>query len=216
METPSLSVLGRPVRNESFAVPAIPVPPGPPQLPPSIQRNNNKRFTSLNASVLPSPAQPPPSVARSALPRPAGASGSALPVPATRRSTRGAAAKIPPVGVKSTVANVTTTSVALQNIQPVPEKKTLNGCDAPAINEKTVPPALVPDIPHPENVTMERPKGKLGGAQRVNRNGDNKKVYPQIRGPILFVDRSFLTSNTTDNPTTNLSLAKRTQIPYGR
>ena len=178
VETPQLSGLGRPVRNESFAVPAIPIPPGPPQLPPSIQRNNNKRFTSLNTSILPSPAQPPPSVARSALPRPAGGFGSALPVPATRRSTRSAnPGKIPPAGVKST-ANPTTTSIAAQNIQSALEKKTLlNGFDAHLVNEKIVAPAAVPDIPHPENVTMERPKGKLGGAQRVNRNGDNKKVY---------------------------------------
>ena len=31
-----------------------------------------------------------------------------------------------------------------------------------------------------ENVTMDRPKGKLGGAQRVNRNAttETKKVLP--------------------------------------
>ena len=170
------------MRNESFAVPAIPIPPGPPQLPPSIQRNNNKRFISLNTSVPPSPAQPPPSVARSALPRPTGGFGSALPVRATRRSTRGAnSAKIPPAGVKSAATNIATTSLAAQNIQSVPEKKTLlNGYDAPPVNEKIVAPAAVSDIPPPENVTMERPKGKLGGAQRVNRNGDNKKVYPKF------------------------------------
>ena len=181
VETPQLSALGRPVRNESFAVAAIPIPPGPPQLPPSIQRANNKRITSINTSVLPSPAKPPPSAVRSALPRPASAFGSALPVPATRRSTRGAnPAKNPPAGVKSTTTNTATTSLAVQNIQSVQEKKTLlNGCDAPLVNEKIVAPTAVPDIPHPENVTMERPKGKLGGAQRVNRNGDNKKVCPK-------------------------------------
>lgn len=175
-EAPQFLAVPRPVRNESFAVPAIPIPPGPPQLPPSIQRNN-KRFTSLNTSVLPSPARPLPSVARSALPRPAGGFGGASSVPATRRSTRCAnPAKTPPAAVKSTASN-TATSLAAQNIQSVPEKKALlNGYDTPFVIEKNL--ASVPDIPNPENVTMERPKGKLGGAQRVNRNGGSKKVFP--------------------------------------
>jgi hypothetical protein len=184
--TPSVLNLGRPVRNESFAVPSIPVPPGPPQLPPSIQRNNNsKRFTGLGQSVLPSPAQPPPSVIRSSLPRPASVFGSALPVPATRRSTRvpKVAKEVGGVG-KSVVTNATTTALPRQQVVAVPEKKgLLNGLDnAPAVSEKIIaPPAPVfENVVHSENVTMERPKGKLGGAQRVTRGAaENKKVdYP--------------------------------------
>jgi hypothetical protein len=53
----------------------------------------------------------------------------------------------------------------------VPEKK-VNGHDV-VIEKIAVPVAET--IPAPENVTMERPKGKLGGAQRVTRNEDNKK-----------------------------------------
>lgn len=159
-ETTTLSVLGRPVRGETFAVPSLPVPPGPPQLPPSIQRNNNKRFTS----VLPSPAQPPPSVIRSGLPRPAGF-GSTSTAAGTRRSTRLPKALEPP----KSIPNVAVSSIPLQAVL-VPEKK-LNGPEV--VSEKFTAPVV--DVPAPENVTMERPKGKLGGAQRVNRNADVKK-----------------------------------------
>jgi hypothetical protein len=209
-------VLGRPVRNGSFAVPSIPVPP---QLPPSIQRNNNtKRFTSLGPSVLPSPAQPPPSVIRSALPRPAGGFGSALPVPATRRSTRlPQVAKEVGVAVKGTVANVAITTPLPQQIVPVPEKKILlNGHDAPSVSEKIiVPPVAVESIPHTENVTMERPKGKLGGAQRVTRGAaENKKVYPicLLRMILTLLGGSLHTSHTSLNSTTDFIITEGTQI----
>ena len=158
-EPTALSALGRPVRSETFAVPSLPVPPGPPQLPPSIQRNNNKRFTS----VLPSPAQPPPSVIRSGLPRPAGF-GSTSTAAGTRRSTRLPKVPEPP----KSIANVAVSSIPSQPV--IPEKKP-NGPEV--VSEKFT--ALAVDIPAPDNVTMERPKGKLGGAQRVNRNGDAKK-----------------------------------------
>jgi hypothetical protein len=159
-ETTSLSALGRPVRSETFAVPSLPVPPGPPQLPPSIQRNNNKRFTS----VLPSPAQPPPSAIRSGLPRPAGF-GSTSTAAATRRSTRAPKVTEPTKSIANVVSGIPAQPVI------VPEKK-VNGHDV--VIEKIAVP-VVETIPAPENVTMERPKGKLGGAQRVTRNGDNKK-----------------------------------------
>lgn len=188
LEPPVPSVLGRPLRNESFAVPAIPVPPGPPQLPPSIQRNNNKRFATLGTSVLPSPTQTTASIARSALPRRSGTFGSALPVPATRRSTRAPkTAKTPTVGVKSAVTN-TATKGSIQSIQSNSENTTLlNGRDAAVITEKPIIPPPVENT-QTENITMDRPKGKLGGAQRVNRNGDsngdskgeNKKVLSLI------------------------------------
>jgi hypothetical protein len=187
VETLSLSTLGKPFRNESFAVPTIPVPPGPPQLPPTTQRTQQKRFA---AAVLPSPAQPPPSVARSSLPRRAGTFGSALPVPsATRRSSR-----VPPppkpaiLGVKAASAtNAGTTSNGTIGTS-LSAKKAVDGIDnAVAVIEKVaVPPVVVPESIAPpsltENVTMDRPKGKLGGAQRVNRNGsttETKKVHSQ-------------------------------------
>jgi hypothetical protein len=160
-----ISNLGRPVRNESFAVPIVPIPPGPPQLPPSIQRNNTKRFP-LNTSVLPSPAQPPPSVVRSSLPRPSGVFGStSLPVPA-RRSTRQPKASVTTPIVAPTSKVNTTTNVG-QHVVPPVEKKDIAG------SEKHMS-----DVTHPVNVTMDRPKGKLGGAQRVNRNGDTTKKVP--------------------------------------
>jgi hypothetical protein len=84
------------------------------------------------------------------------------------------------VAVKSVVANVAITTPLPQQIVSVPEKKVLlNGHDAPAVTEKIiVPPVAVESVPHTENVTMERPKGKLGGAQRVTRGAaENKKVY---------------------------------------
>jgi hypothetical protein len=176
-EVPSL---GRPTRNESFfAIPSIPVPPGPPQLSPSIRRNNNKHLASTNTSFLPSPAQPTPSVGRSALPRPARAIGSTLPVPATRRSTRlPKTTQTPAVGVKSIATDVAAITTALQNVS-VPEKKTLaNGHDR-VVGEKNVAIPTVPEsVSHIENITIDRRKGKLGGAQRVNRNGSNQKVLP--------------------------------------
>jgi hypothetical protein len=52
----------------------------------------------------------------------------------------------------------------------------LNGHDATVISEKSIVPPAVENIHQTQNITMDRPKGKLGGAQRVNRNGDNKKV----------------------------------------
>lgn len=159
-EPTTLSALGRPVRGETFAVPSLPVPPGPPQLPPSIQRDNNKRFTS----VVPSPAQPPPSVIRSGLPRPAGF-GSTSTAAGTRRSTRLPKVPEPP----KSIPNVAVSSIPSQAVI-IPEKK-LNGPEV--ISEKFTAPVV--DVPAPDNVTMERPKGKLGGAQRVNRNGDTKK-----------------------------------------
>lgn len=180
-EAPTLTGAGRPLRNESFAVPSIPVPPGPPQLSPSIHRNNNKRLTSVNTSFIPSPAQPTPSVGKSALPRPARAIGSTLPVPATRRSTRvPKAVQTPFVGLKSVATNVAAITTALQNVS-VPEKKALaNGHDG-AVGEKSVTiPAVPENAPNVDNVTVDRRKGKLGGAQRVNRNGDNKKVLTLI------------------------------------
>lgn len=224
--TPTVPILGRPVRNESFAVPSIPVPPGPPQLPPSTQRNNNsKRFTALGQSVLPSPAQPPPSVIRSSLPRPAGVFGSALPVPATRRSTRvpKVAKEVGVVGGKSVVANgAITTALPPQQAVPVPEKKALlNGHDnVPAVSEKIVaPPAPVLEhIVPTENVTMERPKGKLGGAQRVTRGAaENKKVISiQSKISVLTVlGRSLHTSHTPTDASSHLTINERTQISNG-
>jgi hypothetical protein len=158
-ETTSFSALGRPVRTDAFAVPSVPVPPGPP-LPTSIQRKN-KRFTS----VLPSLAQPPPSVIRSGLPRPAGF-GSTSAAGGTRRSTR-----VPKVAeIAKSIANVTVSNIPPQPVI-VPERK-LNGHEG-VIEKPAVP--VADHIPVPENVTMDRPKGKLGGAQRVTRNGENKK-----------------------------------------
>lgn len=66
----------------------------------------------------------------------------------------------------------------------------MNGVDnAVAVIERAAAaPIIAPEIVAPppppppiENVTMDRPKGKLGGAQRVNRNGstETKKVLPQ-------------------------------------
>ena len=68
----------------------------------------------------------------------------------------------------------------------VTEKRTLKGCDGAATSEKLVAttvlvPIVAESIPHPEHVTMDRRKGKLGGAQRVNRNGDNRKVRKFLR-----------------------------------
>jgi hypothetical protein len=158
-ETTSFSALGRPVRTDAFAVPSVPVPPGPP-LPTSIQRKN-KRVTS----VLPSPAQPPPSVIRSGLPRPAGF-GSTSAAGGTRRSTR-----VPKVAeIVKSIANVTVSNIPLQPVI-VPERK-LNGHEG-VIEKPAVP--VADHITVPENVTMDRPKGKLGGAQRVTRNGESKK-----------------------------------------
>ena len=195
VETVLLPTLGKPLRNESFAIPTVPIPPGPPQLPPTSQRTQQKRAT---ASVLPSPAQPPPSIVRSALPRPAGSFGSGLPVPsATRRSSRVAPPKPATVGVKVATTNAATGDRLVGSS----DKKSVNGVDnAVAVAEKTAPalvitvpetvapappapPAPLPAPPPPptENVTMDRPKGKLGGAQRVNRNGttETKKVLPR-------------------------------------
>jgi len=180
VETIPLSTFGKPFRNESFAVPTVPIPPGPPQLPPTSQRTQQKRATT---SVLPSPAQPPPSVVRSALPRPAGTFGSALPVP--RRSSRVPPPKPALAGVKVATANAATGNVLVGS--GLSEKKAVNGVDiAVPLTEKAAPPlAIVPEnvVPPPsENVTMDRPKGKLGGAQRVNRNGstETKKVFTEI------------------------------------
>jgi hypothetical protein len=163
------TIQNRSVRNELFAVPIVPAPPGPPQLPPSIQRNNPKRFP-LNGSILPSPAQPPPSVVRSALPRPAArlTGNTTLPVP-TRRSARSAAPVNPPVS-KSNVIN-TVSSVVSKDVGPVPEKKVPEREERESVN--------------PPNVTVDRPKGKLGGAQRVTRNGETtngetKKVLCRV------------------------------------
>ena len=165
------------MRNESFAVPSVPQPPGPPQLPPSsIQRNPAKRGISQGPGILPSPAQGSGSGVRSALPRPAGTFGSALPVPATRRSTRvPKVAKESAAGVKSVTTNVSS-AVQTANVG-VSEKKVvgLSALEA-SIVEKNLPVAPAAVSVSSENVTMERPKGKLGGAQRVNRNGDTKKV----------------------------------------
>jgi len=171
-------VLKRPVRNESFAVPSLPVPPGPPQLPPpSIQRHNAKRFAPVSQ---PSPAQPPPSVLKSALPRPTGTFGSALPVPATRRSTR--VAKETAVAGKKGISNVSKVGIATQAVPVVlPEKKTLPTASEPVVVEKSVPVPPAPIIPS-ENITIERPKGKLGGAQRVNPN-----AKPEPKKVVLFI-----------------------------
>ena len=215
LETLPLSTLGKPLRNESFAVPTIPVPPGPPQLPPTTQRTQQKRFA---ATVLPSPAQPPPSVARSSLPRRAGTFGSALPVPsATRRSSR-----VPPppkpaiLGVKpASATNAATTSNGPVGTS-LSEKKPVIGIDnAVAVIEKVaVPPVIVPESIAPpsltENVTMDRPKGKLGGAQRVNRNGstENKKVpfsKPKTISDVQVVEAPTRPTRPPTPPLTSLS-----------
>ena len=172
-EISTTSVLGKPFRNGSFAVHAVPAPPGPPQLPPTTHRNNNRQANSQSTGP-PSSAAQPSSALRSVLPRPAGGFGSGLPVPATRRSTRVPKTSTLAAAVKS-AANAAGTN-GLKQSAPVLEKKILNGHDASTASEKVVPPAVVDIVSQTENVTMERPKGKLGGAQRVNRNGEPTKA----------------------------------------
>lgn len=207
-EPPALKPLRKPIRNETFAVPAVPVPPGPPQLPPSIQRGGpGKRFTSLNSGVLPSPAAGVRG-GRSSLPRPSSAFGSGLPVPATRRSTRGGSTgvqgKIAPA-VPSAVPAVVPTPVVL------PEKRT-----------DVVPatPVLPETFPQIENITIDRPKGKLGGAQRVNRNGDPKKVHSPdfcLRSDDTDAGRrsQVVEADETSYTTLDLAISKGTQVVDG-
>jgi hypothetical protein len=162
-------LLGRPVRNEPFAIPSVPAPPGPPQLPPpSIPRNITKRFAAQ--SVLPSPAQQPPGALKSALPRPAGKFTRALPVPATRRSSR-----VPKVvNDKDTAAKTSNTTIGFTTpavSAALPEKKVAPvPSEMPVVVEKSAVLVPLPVPPPSENITIERPKGKLGGAQRVNPN----------------------------------------------
>jgi len=215
---PLVSTLGKPVRNDSFAVSAVPVPPGPPQLPPSIQRSNGKRITSLNSGVLPSPAAPG-SFGRSTLPRPPGAFGSGLPVPAKRRSTRDRTGGVIQ-GPKAVPPPVTNVSAVIQSQVVVLERK---ATDAVPV-EKVLPPPVIPEtIPHIENITIDRPKGKLGGAQRVNRNGEPKKVTlpPSHKKDLTFLQarRSGCQTNASDKtPHTalDLSISEGTQIVDGR
>ena len=191
----SSSVLGKPMRNDTFAVPTVPVAPGPPQLPPSQRHSSAKTATKRFASgvtTLPSPAkQPPPSVTRSALPRLSSAFGSALPVPsATRRSTR-----VPSSSAKTSVSNkpiatTAATNVAVgngiaQNGVVAVDKKGVSGegiamdkMEKAEVEKVVVEPVIVS-----ENVTLERPKGKLGGAQRVTRNGENNKKQVLLHPP---------------------------------
>ena len=214
---PLVSTLGKPVRNDSFAVPAVPVPPGPPQLPPSIQRSNGKRFTSLNAGILPSPAAPG-SFGRSTLPRPPGTFGSGLPVPARRRSTRDRTGGVIQ-GPKSVPPPVTNAPAVTQSQVVVLEKKTTDAVPV----EKLLPPPVIPEtIPHIENITIDRPKGKLGGAQRVNRNGELKRVtLPPSHEKdltLLQAGRSGRQSNTSDktrHTSLDLSISEGTQIVDG-
>lgn len=169
-ELSTTNALGKPLRNGSFAVHAMPVPPGPPQLPPTTHHNNNRQANSQTPGP---PAQPPP-VLRSVLPRLGGGFGSGLPVPATRRSTRVPKTSNPATTVKS-APNVVRSN-GLKQSAPMLEKKILNGHDAPTASEKVVPPTVADIVSQTENVTMERPKGKLGGAQRVNRNREPTKA----------------------------------------
>ena len=77
------------------------------------------------------------------------------------------------MGVKSVTTNVPS-AVQTLNVG-VSEKKAAQSTLESLIVEKNLPVAPAVSVSS-ENVTMERPKGKLGGAQRVNRNGDTKKV----------------------------------------
>jgi hypothetical protein len=123
---------------------------------------------------------------------------------------------------KSVVTNAITTALPRQQVVTVPEKKALlNGFDnVPAVSEKNIAPpvSVFESVVHSENVTMERPKGKLGGAQRVTRGAaENKKVIIPFspRAVLTVVGRSLHSSHTPADTASYLTINEGTQISDG-
>src|SRR5262249_29755888 len=140
LETPKIQGAVRGGRKESFAVTSIPIPPGPPQLPPSAQRENIKRFATPGRNAWAS-LQPPPSTTRSALPRPASNVGSVLPVTEPRRSARGHRAPTESeVIANGATKNNTQSVVPTRDVVSVVENKLPEGHNAPVVKEKVVAP----------------------------------------------------------------------------
>jgi len=180
--SPAKSVL----RNDTFAVPSLPVPAGPPQLPPSSLQRPRKNSA---AAVL----EPPPTMKKSALPRPTtGRISSALPVPMVRRSAR--TLQKPNLTTAGQTTTVAPTAAPPKGVLIREAGKT--GFANAAVERKAFEAAIVPALPSlpgvasvppaanmaekrsitvetnlfaVESVTVDRRKNKLGGAQRVTR-----------------------------------------------
>jgi hypothetical protein len=173
----------KPLRNDTFAVPSLPVPAGPPQLPPS-SLPRTRKVGPLGGT------EPPPSMRKSALPRPmVGRGTSSLPVPSVRRSTRGQkpgkATVVPTASlVRETVksGHATLEKKVAGEVAIVAPPVVMNVPVVASVLEKR-PLAIEPIIPSAENVTVDRRKNKLGGAQRVTRDGE--RVYPPL-GPLTI------------------------------
>ena len=167
--TPSKSIL----RNDTIAVPSFPVPAGPPRLQPSSLQRHNRR---IGASTL---IDPPPSIIKSALPRPATRITSSLPVPTVRRSARVVQKPIPAPVRETAKSSLSSVGVEKKNvvesITPRPQPVVPTVPSLVTVPEKKVP--VIETIPPvSQNISVEKRKNKLGGAQRITRDGE--RVVP--------------------------------------
>lgn len=83
--------------------------------------------------------------------------------------------------------------------------------NADGVGERNVPVPVETTLQQPLNVTIDRPKGKLGGAQRVTRNGESKNGEKKVHSLIANtyhkdkIDVSIRPTRPVTPPLTSLS-----------